>query len=105
MSPRDNRAKSKRKSSPKRILKRAGGKGGKGGKDDDSSVDSQGNMRNLIDYDYTSDDSSDSSVSTPSRGRSPRQPRKAAIVARKKINKLLSKEVSKEERSSFMGVL
>ncbi len=47
---------SKNKESPKRRVKRSGGKGGKD--DDDSSVDSRGNIRNLIDYDYTSDDSS-----------------------------------------------
>ena len=52
MSKGDN-SKSKRKNSPKRVLKRSG----KGGKDDDdSSVDSKGNIRGLINYDYTSDD-------------------------------------------------
>ena len=79
----DNKGRSKIKPSPKRILKRSGGKGGKD--NDDSSVDSRGNIRDLIDYDYTSDESSKSSTSTSTPpARSPRTPRKAAIAARKK---------------------
>ena len=58
--PKGDNAKSKRKNSSKRVLKRSG----RGGKDDDdSSVDSKGNMRNLIDYDFTSDSEDDTSVS------------------------------------------
>ena len=91
--PKGDNAKSKRKNSSKRVLKRSG----RGGKDDDdSSVDSKGNMRNLIDYDFTSDSEDDTSVSTPSRSRTPRPKRKAAIDARKKIETILSKEQSKE---------
>jgi hypothetical protein len=88
---------SKRKTSPKRVLKR----GGKGDKDDDdSSVDSKGNIRGLIDYDYTSDDDeSDYSAPPPSRSRSPRQPRKAAIDARKKINKVMKKDNETKEKN------
>ena len=89
----DNKGRSKIKPSPKRILKRSGGKGGKD--DDDSSVDSRGNIRDLIDYDYTSDESSESSTSTPPT-RSPRTPRKAAIAARKKISKVIAKETEKK---------
>jgi len=89
----DNKGKSKRKPSPKRILKRSGGKGGKD--NDDSSVDSRGNIRDFIDYDYTSDESSESSTSTPP-ARSPRTPRKAAIAARKKISKVIAKETEKK---------
>jgi ATP-dependent Clp protease ATP-binding subunit ClpA len=95
--PKTDNGKSKRKSSPKRVLKR----GGKGGKDDDdSSVDSKGNIRGLIDYDYTSDSESESSVSTPSRTRSPRTPRKAAVAARKKIAKAVAKDDKREARQS-----
>jgi hypothetical protein len=89
--PKTDNAKSKKKEPRNRVLKR----GGKGGKDDDdSSVDSKGNMRGLIDYDYTSDSESASSVSTPSRTRSPRPTRKAALIARKKMNKIMNKEES-----------
>ena len=88
-----DKSRSKIKPSPKRILKRSGGKGGKD--DDDSSVDSKGNIRDLIDYDYTSDESSESSTSTPPT-RSPRTPRKAAIAARKKISKVIAKETEKK---------
>jgi ATP-dependent Lon protease len=90
--PKGDNAKSKIKESPKRVLKR----GGKGGKDDDdSSVDSSGNIRGLIDYDYTSDSESDYSASTAPPRRSPRPQRKAAVIARKKMNKIISKEQSK----------
>ncbi len=92
--PKGDNAKSKKKESRYRVLKR----GGKGGKDDDdSSVDSNGNIRGLIDYDYTSDDSDMSSVSTPSRTRSPRPKRKAAIVARKRMEKIISKEEASKQ--------
>ena len=95
--PKTDNGKSKRKSSPRRVLKR----GGKGGKDDDdSSVDSKGNIRGLIDYDYTSDSESETSVSTPSRPRSPRTPRKAAVAARKKIAKAVAKDEKREARQS-----
>lgn len=95
--PKGDSSKSKRKNSPKRVLKR----GGRGGKDDDdSSVDSKGNIRALIDYDYTSDSESASSVSTPSHQRSPRPKRKAAIIARKKINKALKNESTKDSPKS-----
>jgi ATP-dependent Lon protease len=89
--------KSKRNQSPKRVLRR----NGRGDKDDDdSSVDSKGNIKGLIDYDYTSDDESISSVSTPSRGRSPVPKRKAAIIARKKIKKEISKLSPKSSDNS-----
>ena len=88
-----DKGRSKRKPSPKRILKRSGGKGGKD--DDDSSVDSRGNIRDFIDYDYTSDESSELSTSTPP-ARSSRTPRKAAIAARKKISKVIAKETEKK---------
>jgi hypothetical protein len=84
--PKADNGKSKKKgaASPKRILKRSGGKD-----DDDSSVDSRGNIRGLIDYDYTSDEQSDSSDVRPTR--------KAAIVARKKIQMAIAKKkVAKE---------
>ena len=86
--PSNDKKQSRQKDSSKRILK----KGGNGGKDDDSSIDSHGNIRDLIDYDYTSDDESVTTVSTPSRARSPRPQRKAAIIARKKIDKYIKKE-------------
>ncbi len=93
--PKPDNTKSKRKNSPKRVLKRSG----KGDKDDDdSSVDSKGNIRGLLDYDYTSDDSDASSVSTPSRKRSPRPTRRAAQVAKKKMNKIITKEAAKKTK-------
>jgi ATP-dependent Lon protease len=88
----NDKKKSNKKESPRRRLKKAG-KGGKG--DDDSSVDDKGNIRNLIDYEYTSD-SSESSVSTPSRARTPVPKRRAAVIAHKKMNKILSKESQTE---------
>ena len=91
MSKNDNK-KSNKKESPRRRLKK-GSKGGKG--DDDSSVDDKGNIRNLINYDYTSD-SSESSVSTPSRARSPVPKRRAAIIAHKKMHKIISKDSQNE---------
>ncbi len=80
--PKTDSGKSKKKgaSSPKRVLKRGGGKDN----DDNSSVDSKGNIRGLIDYDYTSDEQSDSSNSRPIR--------KAAIAARKKIQTVIAKK-------------
>lgn len=100
--PKGDNSKSKRKNSPKRVLKR----GGKGGKDDDdSSVDSKGNIRGLIDYDYTSDDSDMTSVSTPSRTRSPRPKRKAAIVARKRMEKIVSKEEASKESPKELSLI
>ncbi len=82
--PKTDNGKSKKKD-PKRVLKRSGGKD-----DDDSSVDSKGNIRDLIDYDYTSDESD----YAPS---SPRAPRKAALAARKNIQKALSKNKSNKK--------
>jgi ATP-dependent Lon protease len=84
--PKADNGKSKKKgvSSPKRVVKRSGGKD-----DDDSSVDSKGNIRDLIDYDYTSDEQSDSSDARPVR--------KAAVVARKKIQKVVAKKKAAKE--------
>ena len=91
--------KSKKKNALKRVLKR----GGKGGNDDDSSVDSRGNIRNLIDYDYTSDDdtsdnSSLTSNSTPPH-RSSRPTRKSAVIARKRIDKIMKREKELEQKN------
>ena len=49
--------------------------------DSDDSVDSKGNIRNLVDYGYTSDESDIPYIEK-------RIPRKAAIIARNKINKI-----------------
>ena len=58
--------------------------------DSDDSVDSKGNIRNLVDYGYTSDESD-----IPYREK--RIPRKAAIIARNKINKIIQKEYETKE--------
>jgi ATP-dependent Lon protease len=80
--------KSKKAPSKRRVLKRSG----QGGKDDDdSSVDSRGNVRDLIDYDYTSEEDTHSSSRRPTR--------RAAIIAKKKINKVLEKK-SKASKAS-----
>jgi hypothetical protein len=68
----------------RRIIKKSGGRGGHD--NDDSSVDSRGNIRDLIDYSYTSE----SDTTAPSHFRVS-TPRKAAIDARKKINKFLKR--------------
>jgi ATP-dependent Lon protease len=85
--PKADNGKSKKKgaSSPKRVVKRRGGRDD----DDDSSVDSKGNIRGLIDYGYTSDEQSDSSDVRPTR--------KAAIAARKKIQKVVAKKKAVKE--------
>lgn len=90
--------KSKKEHSPKRVLRR----NGHGGKDnDDSSVDSRGNIKDLIDYNYTSDDEESlSSGSSNISNKSPRPIRKAAILARKKINKISSKETPETNKIS-----
>jgi ATP-dependent Lon protease len=84
-----NGVKSKRTIVPpnKKYNKKMGGRGGKD--DDDSSVDSKNNIRNLIDYDYSSEDES---YSSSEESYSPRPKRKAAILARKKISKVIHKE-------------
>lgn len=87
MAPNDKGKSKKKVSSPKRNLKRAGGKSD----DDDSSVDSKGNIRDLIDYDYDSSDDNWSDSSSFLK-ESPRPKRKAAIVANKKIQKAIKKE-------------
>ena len=90
--PHNDKGKSKKKiSSPKRNLKRGGGKSD----DDDSSVDSKGNIRGLIDYDYNSSDDSWSDSSSEYKSK---PKRKAAILANKKIQKIISKEASKSEK-------
>ena len=108
--PKSDNKKSKKKKFSKRVLKRNSGNGGNDNDDDNSSVDSKGNIRDLIDYDEASEDRSESELEPeytsetdtesdesmpPSRQRSP--PRAAAIVARKKVNKILEKESKKNQ--------
>lgn len=77
-------------------------RGGAGGRDsDDDSVDSRGNIRGLIDYGTESDSesTSDSSYSATSESElseveHPRGRRKAAIVAEKRIKKIIAKEMA-----------
>jgi len=70
----------------KRVTKR-GKQDDSDGNESDSSVDSRGNIRDLIDYENESDDEE----------YEPRPTRKAAVVARKKIDKIMKKEDKKVE--------
>ncbi len=87
-----------------RILK----KNGKGNKpdSDNESVDSKGNIKNLIAYDYTSDSDSDSNSEFTDNvvkpvTKSSRKPRKSAIIARKKISKIIKNEQEHMESLSI----
>ena len=107
--PKSDNKKSKKKRFSKKVLKRNGDRGNDD--DDNSSVDSKGNIRDLIDYDeasedisesdlepeYTSDTDTESDKSMP-HSRKCLPPRAAAIVARKKVNKILEKESSKKNQ-------
>lgn len=73
-----------KKEARKRLTKR-GKQDDSDGNDSDSSVDSHGNIRDLIDYENESDDEE----------YEPRPVRKAAKVARKKIDKILKKDEEK----------
>ena len=71
--------------------------------DDDDSVDSNGNIRNLVDYDYSSNDSTasnESSESSESDVKNVRPTRKAAVDARKKINRIIKKECKEYKNDS-----
>ena len=61
--------------------------------DDDSSVDSKGNVRNLIDYDYSD---SDSEVDR-------RVPRKAAVIAKRKIQEAIAEKEAKDAAKKTGG--
>jgi ATP-dependent Lon protease len=95
--PKKEDEKSKRKKSPKMALKR----GRNSDDDDNTSIDSKGNIRNLIDYEYTSDDS-ENIKNVPKNTRSPVLKRKAAIIAEKKINKIIQKEqdIDRKDKNS-----
>jgi hypothetical protein len=107
--PKSDNKKSKKKKFSKRVLKRNSGNGNDSD-DDNSSIDSKGNIRDLIDYDeesedisesdlepeYTSETDTESNEDMVVRQRSP--PRAAAIVARKKVNKILEKESTKKNQ-------
>jgi len=79
--------------------------------DTDESVDSNGNIRDLIDYDYDSEELEESEESEELEEsetleessediptRDPRIPRKAAIVAQKKINRIISNNYGKKHQ-------
>ena len=66
--------------------------------DSDDSVDSKGNIRNLVDYGYTSDESD-------VYYREKRIPRKAAIIARNKINKIIQKEYEINEHEKNQNAI
>jgi hypothetical protein len=88
-------SKNKRKYNKSRVLKK-GGKGGKGNNSDDDSLDSKGNIKNLINYDYTSDSSDETYYTSESEESVVKRPakkqRKSAIVASKKITKIINNE-------------
>ncbi len=104
------------KSEGKRSSKEKAPKRGGPRDDDDSSVDEHGNIRGLIDYDTVSesdDDHSELSLTPSERrtlkktGRIPdryksmlHRPRKAAVKAREKIHRKLSKEASRRKTPS-----
>jgi hypothetical protein len=72
--------------------------GGNGGYDSDDSVDSNGNLRDLINYEYTSEDEDTTPISLPIQTKRP--VRKAAIIARNKINKIVKNSTMKDNLSS-----
>ena len=83
----------------KKRRKKYGGKGNQDDYDSDSSVDSKGNIRDLINYDSSSDEDNDTPYSHSTSTKRPS--RKAAIVARTKITKMLKdKNTSKHSTSS-----
>jgi len=107
--PKSDNKKSKKKKFSKKVLKRNGGNSNDNDDDDTSSIDSKGNIRDLIDYndesedrseselepDYTSETDTESDKDMVVRQRSP--PRKAAIIASKKVSKILGKESKKNQ--------
>ena len=74
--------------------------------DDDDSVDSNGNIANLVDYEYSSngsdksDESEESEESESDESTNVRPTRKAAIDARKKINRIIKKECKEYKHES-----
>jgi hypothetical protein len=78
-------------------------KKGGAGNNDDSDLDSHGNVKGLIDYDYDSEDESDVSdeseeeFESESSDSSPK-PRKSAMIARKKIQRVIEKEKEQEKK-------
>ena len=80
-----SRGEKSKKHASKRVTKR-GKHDDSDGNESDSSVDSRGNIRDLIDYEEDSEEEYE-----------PRPVRKAAVVARKKIDKIMKREEEKKK--------